>query len=71
MKSSQVYLRRAYGKVARIIVAKLHIPGSCLARKKLRERYFGLIEGTTEEERLERWGADWRNPISGQKLDER
>lgn len=28
---------------------------------RLRERYGGLIEGTTEQERLERWGINWRD----------
>lgn len=27
---------------------------------RLRERYGGLIEGTTEQERQQRWGPDWR-----------
>src|SRR5699024_9341981 len=27
---------------------------------RLRERSGGLIEGTTEEERVQKWGADWR-----------
>ncbi len=61
-------LSRAY-ETARIIAAKLHIP-LLPGEKKLRERYFGLIEGTTEEERLERWGADWRKSDSGQESDE-
>ncbi|AJY77153.1 histidine phosphatase family protein [Paenibacillus beijingensis] len=33
------------------------LPGEPL----LRERSFGLIEGTTEAERIETWGADWRS----------
>ncbi|MEK8130080.1 histidine phosphatase family protein [Paenibacillus filicis] len=28
---------------------------------RLREVHGGLIEGTTEEERLQRWGSDWRS----------
>lgn len=28
--------------------------------ERIRERSSGLIEGTTEEERIERWGADWK-----------
>jgi probable phosphoglycerate mutase len=28
---------------------------------RLRERSGGMIEGTTEEERLHKWGPDWRN----------
>ncbi|MFD0586920.1 histidine phosphatase family protein [Paenibacillus sp. GCM10027627] len=27
---------------------------------RLRERFFGEVEGTTEEERIQRWGPDWR-----------
>ncbi|APB70285.1 histidine phosphatase family protein [Paenibacillus polymyxa] len=27
---------------------------------RLRERFGGLIEGTTEEERIEKWGTGWR-----------
>jgi 2,3-bisphosphoglycerate-dependent phosphoglycerate mutase len=27
----------------------------------LAERYFGLLEGTTEAERVEQWGEGWRN----------
>lgn len=27
---------------------------------RFRERSFGEVEGTTEEERLQRWGAGWR-----------
>lgn len=29
--------------------------------KRLRERNFGQIEGTTEPERIQRFGADWRS----------
>ncbi|WP_206098783.1 histidine phosphatase family protein [Paenibacillus paeoniae] len=36
---------------------------------RFRERYFGEIEGTTEQERLERWGADWREQGLGMELD--
>lgn len=61
-------LSRAY-ETARIIAAKLHIP-LLPGEPKLRERYFGLIEGTTEEQRLARWGADWRKSDSGQESDE-
>lgn len=56
-------------ETARIIADKLQIPfqGS---DARLRERYFGEIEGTTEEERLARWGPDWRKSDSGQETDE-
>lgn len=32
---------------------------------RLKEIYCGLIEGTTEEERLQQWGADWRSQDLG------
>lgn len=32
-----------------------------VADERLREISGGQIEGTTEEERLEKWGADWRS----------
>lgn len=38
--------------------------------ERLRERNYGLIEGTTEEERLERWGPDWRQMELGQESNE-
>lgn len=34
---------------------------------RLRELYFGEIEGSTEEERVSRWGADWRQLELGQE----
>ncbi|QAY66148.1 histidine phosphatase family protein [Paenibacillus protaetiae] len=37
---------------------------------RLRERHYGLVEGTTEEERLARWGADWRMQNIGKEPDE-
>jgi len=37
---------------------------------RLRERYYGAIEGTTDAERVERWGTDWRKSDSGQETDE-
>lgn len=51
------------------IIAKMlgipKLPGD----PRLRERYFGEIEGTTEAERLSRWGADWRSQDHGQESD--
>lgn len=38
--------------------------------ERLRERNYGLIEGTTEEERLERWGPDWRQMELGQESND-
>lgn len=36
---------------------------------RLRERAFGSAEGTTEAERLARWGADWRHHVPDQETD--
>lgn len=33
----------------------------------LRERAYGLVEGTTPEEREQRWGAEWRKMDLGRK----
>lgn|SRR5690606_22080962 len=46
-------------ETAEIIGKKLHFPVSHFDTR-LRERSGGKIEGTTEKERLEKWGADWR-----------
>ena len=61
-------LMRAY-ETARIIADKLSIP-LWPADSRLRERYFGAIEGTTEHERIARWGADWRQSENGQEPDD-
>ncbi|MGN7388055.1 histidine phosphatase family protein [Sporosarcina sp. SAFN-015] len=46
-------------KTAEIIAAK--IPGVELVEDaRLREIGGGLVEGTTEAERIEKWGVDWR-----------
>lgn len=36
---------------------------------RLRERKYGLVEGTTVSEREERWGADWKLQELGQETD--
>lgn len=36
----------------------------------LRERAYGIVEGTTPEEREQRWGAGWRKMDLGQEKDE-
>lgn len=46
-------------ETAAIIAQTLHIP-LLESDTRLRERSFGLAEGTTAEERLERWGELWR-----------
>ncbi|MBW7454119.1 histidine phosphatase family protein [Paenibacillus sepulcri] len=56
-------------ETGRIIAEKLGIP-LLPADERLRERYYGAIEGTTESERMERWGPDWRKSDSGQETDE-
>ncbi|WP_424766052.1 histidine phosphatase family protein [Paenibacillus sp. sgz302251] len=60
-------LQRAYA-TAEIIAEKLEIP-LLEGDKRLRERYFGEVEGTLEQERLLRWGKDWRNTASGVETD--
>ncbi|NBD22567.1 histidine phosphatase family protein [Paenibacillus glycinis] len=37
---------------------------------RLRERFYGEVEGTTESERLARWGPDWKKRDNGQENDE-
>ncbi|WP_276351587.1 histidine phosphatase family protein [Cohnella caldifontis] len=53
---------------ARIVAEHLGIPLRTDAR--LRERAFGSAEGTTLEERLSRWGDDWRSLVPDQETDE-
>jgi probable phosphoglycerate mutase len=38
--------------------------------QRLREMYCGEIEGTTEEERVTRWGTDWKSISLGVEDDE-
>ncbi|UVI32409.1 histidine phosphatase family protein [Paenibacillus spongiae] len=56
-------------ETARILADRLGIP-QLPSDERLRERYFGEVEGTTEEERLARWGKDWRSLDCGQETDE-
>lgn len=38
--------------------------------RRLRERYFGQIEGTTLEERITRWGEQWRElDLGAEKIE--
>ncbi|WP_020616661.1 histidine phosphatase family protein [Paenibacillus daejeonensis] len=53
-------------ETGRVIADQLSIP-LLAADVRLRERGFGEIEGTTEAERLERWGAAWRTTYEGQE----
>ncbi|GKU79525.1 histidine phosphatase family protein [Paenibacillus sp. L3-i20] len=61
-------LMRAH-ETAKIIAEKLEIP-LLAADIRLRERAFGEIEGTTESERLQRYGSDWREQSVGRESDE-
>ncbi|MBB6674124.1 histidine phosphatase family protein [Cohnella nanjingensis] len=54
-------------KTASILADRLRIP--LLVDDRLRERSFGSAEGTTEAERLARWGADWRRRVPDQETD--
>ncbi len=56
-------------ETARIIAEKLEIP-LLEPDERLQERYFGEIEGTTEQERISRWGEQWRQTYEGQESDE-
>lgn len=47
-------------ETAETIAAKLNMPISHFD-ERIREISCGEIEGTTEAERLEKWGADWRS----------
>ncbi|MBS4223122.1 histidine phosphatase family protein [Lederbergia citrea] len=46
-------------ETAQIIASKLDLPIS-LFDVRLREMNCGIIEGTTEEERVQKWGSNWR-----------
>lgn len=57
-------------ETAEIIGRKLQLPVSHFDTR-LRERSGGKIEGTTEEQRLEKWGTDWRKlDLAMENLDE-
>jgi 2,3-bisphosphoglycerate-dependent phosphoglycerate mutase len=45
-------------KTAQIIADAIHVP-LLPGDKRLRERYFGEMEGLTRSERAERWGNEW------------
>lgn len=60
-------LQRAH-ETGRIIAAKLELP-LLAPDDRLNERYFGQVEGTTLEERLGRWGENWRQADAGQESD--
>lgn len=57
-------------ETGRVIADKLGIP-LLQPEPLLTERSFGLIEGTLEQERLVRWGENWRtHPEAGVESDE-
>lgn len=60
-------LQRAL-RTGEIIAERLGIP--LIKDKRLRERSFGEAEGTTEAERLSRWGTEWRRLVPDQESDE-
>lgn len=47
-------------ETAQIIAARLNLPISFLD-PRIREMNGGKIEGTTEKERIEKWGENWRS----------
>lgn len=55
-------------RTAELIAERLALP--LVSDALLRERSFGEAEGTTEDERVARWGADWRGRVPGQESDE-
>jgi len=55
-------------RTGEIVAARLGLP--ILVDARLRERSFGEAEGTTADERLARWGADWHNTVPDQESDD-
>jgi probable phosphoglycerate mutase len=55
-------------QTAEILAEKLGLP--VIRDSRLRERHFGSAEGTTHEERLARWGENWRKLVPDQESDE-
>jgi len=60
-------LKRAY-RTGEVLAGRLGIP--LLTDERLRERSFGAAEGTTEAERLSRWGKEWRSLVPDQESDD-
>lgn len=61
-------LSRAY-KTAQIIAEAMEMP-KIEKDHRLREKSFGEAEGTTEPERIARWGEQWREHILGAETHE-
>lgn len=57
-------------ETAEIIGNTLNLPISYID-KRIREIYCGEIEGTTEEERIKRWGNHWRDLDLGMEKHEK
>ncbi|WP_256757312.1 histidine phosphatase family protein [Cohnella sp. WQ 127256] len=55
-------------QTSEILAERLGIP--LIKDSRLRERSFGSAEGTTEGERIARWGADWRRLVPDQESDD-
>ncbi|TVY04582.1 histidine phosphatase family protein [Cohnella terricola] len=60
-------LQRA-AQTGEILANKLGIP--LIKDVRIRERSFGEAEGTTEPERISRWGPDWRRTVPDQESDD-
>ncbi|MBM7564507.1 histidine phosphatase family protein [Paenibacillus sacheonensis] len=60
-------LQRAM-QTAELIAKTLGIP-QLHPDTRLRERFYGEVEGTTEQERLARWGPEWKKRDNGQEND--
>jgi len=60
-------LQRAV-RTGEILAERLGIP--LVRDARLRERSFGAAEGTTEAERISRWGTDWRSNVPDQENDD-
>jgi len=56
-------------ETASIIAKTLHIP-LLPPDERLIERSYGQVEGTTHEERITRWGDQWRERDLGQETNE-
>ena len=56
-------------ETGQIIAAKLNL-SSNIFDKRIREINCGELEGTTEEERLKRWGSNWRELDLGMEKSE-
>lgn len=61
-------LSRAH-ETAKVIADAMNLP-ILSTDERAREKSFGEAEGTTEEERLHRWGSDWKERIQGAETSE-